>query len=436
MKRLVNMKIIALVFVIALVSILTLNTKKAKAAGTVTWSGTSSITIEENINNITNPIAGTRTYSVTDNTDAVVATTTVTYTGNETISANQINKTTTINLSNLTFTEAGDYSYSILPEVDAEYGDNGFWLNAFFQSGDDPKYEVIVSVRNEVDANNIATGNLEATLVLNECTFNPSTGNYDVCSKVSPASGTGTLNAHYVYIPDDQMFSHIELGKEVKGTGAEINKYFPFTINLQIDSNVCKPLNCNRWSFPISDVDATATYNGSTVNNPTSITPGTPVTVYLKDGQIAVIGEGHEATRGAANTFDTIPVRCSTVPIVMSNKYNLNKSTGIKKLSNFSNGRIKKLDGSNTAPSQLSISETAGDYTAAYTINGDTSQSGSSFSDVALECNTNEILFENTRTMAPLTGVIINIAAYLIVIGIAIGGFLLFRNIRKIKLSK
>ena len=66
MKRLVNMKIIALVFVIALVSILTLNTKKAKAAGTVTWSGPSSITIRETMHNIVNPIIATRTYSLYD----------------------------------------------------------------------------------------------------------------------------------------------------------------------------------------------------------------------------------------------------------------------------------------------------------------------------------------------------------------------------------
>ncbi|MBQ3469059.1 MAG: hypothetical protein IJH18_03240, partial [Bacilli bacterium] len=65
MKKILNIKNIALIIAVTLIIVLT-STKEAKAAGTVTWSGPSSITIRETMHNIVNPIIATRTYSLYD----------------------------------------------------------------------------------------------------------------------------------------------------------------------------------------------------------------------------------------------------------------------------------------------------------------------------------------------------------------------------------
>lgn len=426
MKRIVNRKSIGLVLVILLVAILSINTKKVKATGTITWNGASSITINENINNIINPIAGSRTYCLEDASglaSTCSATATITYTGNETISSQQISKTTTMNLSSLTFDEPGDYSFWLYDQITET------WLDKYYHiTRANTYYNVVVSVRNEVDANNEVTGNYTANLILNKCEYDTSTGNY-VCSKVTPIGGV--LYVDVDYYPDSNAFGHTEITKTVKGTGAKTTEYFPFNITLQIDSNVCSPLNCNRWSFPITGIDSTATYNGSTVNNPTSITPGTQVTVYLKDGQTVVIGEGEEATRNAIGTFDTIPAICDSGGISFE-KNNPNKIIESKRLSNLKSGRILRL-GEISYYNHWSVSETAGDYSTTIFDNSGYTQTGTSFTNAEFNCGTTQISFVNTKEMSPLTGIIIKVAPYVILIAVGIGGFFIFRYLRRKK---
>ena len=223
-----------------------------------------------------------------------------------------------------------------------------------------------------------------------------------------------------------------DLIRKLVNEGADINEYFPFTVSIDDVDDVF-----DGWVYPISGIDSTVTYNGSTVSNPTTITSGTPTTIYLKHGQTAIIGQ---VTSGG-NTFDAIPSFYCTggghYPTVTS--YNFSKNLRIRKLAN--------IDGKTCYGSYVSISENSGSYTPSISLDGSDYISGDSFDDIdgldlidntslPVESETNAYYFANTKEMSPVTGLIFTILPYVILIGIGIGGALLFINLKKKKAVK
>ncbi|MBQ3436300.1 MAG: hypothetical protein IJH13_04715 [Bacilli bacterium] len=419
MKKVLNIKNMGLLLIIVLIAVLTINTKEAKAAGTVTWSGPSSITIRDTIHNIANPIVASTKCVLFEGGDTHddVATTTINYTASDTPTNYQITKSATMNLSSLTFTKPGDYSYNLVEEL---LNSNA---EAFWPGEDAPYYKVTISVRNIVDANNVPTGNFTASLIIEKCI----SGN--ICSKINPVSGN--LIVDFDYETNPESFGHIEISKTVKGIGADINEYFPFTVSIDDADDAF-----DGWVYPISGIDSTVTYNGSTVSNPTTITSGTPTTIYLKHGQTAIIGQ---VTSGG-NTFDAIPNFYCTggghSPTVTS--YNFSKNLRIRKLAN--------IDGKTCYGSYVSISENSGSYTPSISLDGSDYISGDSFDDIdgldlidntslPVESETNAYYFVNTKEMSPVTGLILTILPYLILAGIGIGGTLLVMHLKKQKVD-
>ncbi|MBQ3435732.1 MAG: hypothetical protein IJH13_01785 [Bacilli bacterium] len=421
MKKVLNIKNIGLLLIIVLIAVLTISTKEAKAAGTLTWSGPSSITIRDTIHNIANPIVATRDYVLQATGGQEASSVTLNYTASDTITNYQLTKSAVLNLSNLTFTKPGDYRYGIVPDDLRVSGNN---LSYFTPADANRYYEVTVSVRNVVDANNVPTGNFTASMILIKYDYNETTGE-DEQVKINPVSGV--LYADYDYIPDESFFGHIELSKTVKGIGADTTKYFPFTINIDNDSSLVQDeqalIDSSGWTYPISGIDATVTYNGNTINNPTTITDGTPTTIYLKHGQTAIIGQ---VTNGG-NTFDVIPRGlCSELidPYTPGNQnYDFSRSPSVKKLA--------EVDGATCYGSYFTIEENPGDYTPSFSLAGYPATSGYYVSAEGIVDGSNTVDFYNQKEMSPVTGLIFTILPYLILAGIGVGGTLLVMHLKK-----
>ena len=432
MKRIFSIHNIFLMLVVVLIVVLSLNLKEVKAAGTITWSGPSSITIRETIRNIANPIVASRDYGLFASGDDTtpVSTATINYTASDTPTNYQITKSTTMNLSSLTFSKPGDYEYYLAP--DALFDSNNYNIDAYFGPDDANRYyEVTVSVRNVVDSNNTPTGNFTASMILIKYDYNETTGE-DEQVKINPVSGV--LYADYDCIADEGSFGHIELSKTVKGIGADTTEYFPVTISIDNDPGDGESdyisIDSSGWTYPISGLDATVTYNGSTVNNPSTITDGIPTTIYIKHGQTAIIGQ----ISSGGDTFDAIPVkyRSSLSPldpnpgpgggIIYTSNYRANPITP-KKMIN--------INGDDLFGSYFTAVETPGSYSPSYSIDGEAAETGYSVPATEIASGTNTVDFYNTKEMSPVTGLIFTILPYVILAAIGIGGALLVMHLKK-----
>ena len=435
MKKTLNVKNIGLLIVM-LVLVLTISTRKVKAVGpgtvtgTVTWDGPSSVTIRETIRNIANPIVASREYFIVDEDSTPAPTTaTISYTASDTPTNYQITKSTTMNLSSLTFTKPGDYEY-YFGENDLRDLNGNYLYDYIDLTNDCPAYRVTISVRNIVNANNVPTGNFTATMILEKGTYNEQTEEVEI-EKVSPDSGVLYADTYFETV--SESFGHIELSKTVKGIGADTTKYFPFTININNDPTTgtyTYPLDTSGWTYPITGIDATVTYNGNTITNPTTITNGTPTTIYLKHGQTAIIGQ---VTSGG-NTFDAIPIgRCqgtyNTNPYhgssggVTQSAYDYSKTPDIK--------RLASIDGGTCYGSYYTIEENYGDYAPSFKFGNNDTVSEYYVYARGVNSTSNTVDFYNEKEMSPVTGLIFTILPYVIIIGIGVGGTLLVIRLKK-----
>lgn len=424
MKKIFNIKNIGLLVIIVLITVLTMNTKEAKAAGTVTWSGPSSITIRETIHNIAGPIVAHRDYNLVENFGDYdeETTATINYTASDTPTNYQITKSTTMNLSNITFVKPGDYTYAIGSRelIDSNYN----ILNDYVDAIDGAEYDIAVSVRNILDANNTPTGNFTASLVLLKSEYNEQSDDLET-EKVNPVSGV--LYADFDYETNPEGFGHIEVSKTVKGIGADTTKYFPFTITINNDATTTNkgyyPLDSSGWTYLISGIDSTVTYNGNTVTNPTTITNGTPTTIYLKHGQTAMIGQ---ATNGGS-TFDTIPIGECNHGEGSPKSFDNNKSIKVKKLAYIPGDDEYWM----CYGSYYTVEENPDDYTATFSVNNGGVDNGYNISYFGVNDGSNTVDFYNQKEMSPVTGLIFTILPYLILAGIGIGGTLLVIHLKK-----
>lgn len=441
MKKVLNIKNIGLLLTIILISALTLNTKEVKATGTVTWNGPSSITIRETVSNIVNPIIGISQYNLyigTEEGDYIRKLSspkvTITYSGNETISNYQIQKTAVLdltNISDLPYQQPGDYTVwlngSGITNDTNDPAERVSYTNMYYSGKwDNPLYKITISIRNVVDANNIPTGDFTASLILEECEWNDSEEGYTSCSKVSPVSGI--LYADIEYKASSNYFGHIELSKTVKGIGADTTKYFPLTITINNDDSIDYshyfPLDSSGYSYSITGLDSSITYNGSTITNPTAITDGTPTTIYLKHGQTAIIGR---VTNGG-ETFDTIPVgSCAANGSGTETKYGHANKPNVKYLAN--------IDGNACYGSYFTVEENPSDYTASFSVKSGSLTTGYYVSAASVDDGANTVDFVNTKEMSVVTGIVTIVLPFIIIVGISIGGIFLIRYLRNNKLA-
>ncbi|MBQ3435877.1 MAG: BspA family leucine-rich repeat surface protein [Bacilli bacterium] len=288
---------------------------------------------------------------------------TISFDGSETVSNNYTaSKSTTINLANmgLNLTEPGNYDLTVSESATSN--------NAY--PATNTEYTIVVTVRNELNANNRPTGNLEARFYIKDSNDN----------KVNTMSFSAPK--------DESKFGHIELTKKVGGLMGGINTYFDFSI--QIDdaaSNACSSYSGSE-KYPVSGGDSSHV----TISEVTKCKSGTKDSLSLKHNQTAVIGQFTYNN----NTYDSISI---------DDYYKI-------------------------------VEASASNYTTTFKIGSGSSTSGRDTSSQSVSNGTNTVTYVNTREGSPLTGVVLTILPFLILIGIGAGGLILFRKKKGFKKDK
>ncbi len=218
------------------------------------------LTITRNVKDVTNPVTNTFGYTITADTNnpgtvtGYPTTASIAFNAVEPNSTSHIaTQTTPLDFSGATFSELGDYKF-VVREVSS--------TDSTTYPASTDYYTVLVSVRNELDANNKPTGNLVATLV-------------------SQALVNDTTEKADIVFPADSKFSKMSVSKSVTGDLADTEEYFKFKVNIN---------GTTGDKYVISGQDATVTYGGASVSTSTTYTVGQDNYIYLKDGQTATIG--------------------------------------------------------------------------------------------------------------------------------------------------
>lgn len=254
-------KLFSLLFIISVFGIVNVQAASTTIGAT---SDATSLPITRTVNNVTDNVTNTFTYSISvddGNPTAVTglpSNTTVQF-SNVTPSSNVASVTYNLDLSGVTFTKIGDYKFSI--EEISSTDDKTYPI-------DNVPYNFYVFVRNEVDNNSIPTGNLIATLV--------TTGTRE-----------GSTNKENITF-NNYAFSYFTLQKNVRGDLADVNEYFKYRISVGNSTIPGFYVHGN-----ISGQDSTVTYKGQTIQTTNVLEPDmiNPYTyVYLKHGQTITIG--------------------------------------------------------------------------------------------------------------------------------------------------
>ncbi len=214
------------------------------------------------ISGVSGPVTAGFTYTITplDTNPASVTGTfgTVGITFDNTAPTNgKVSASEVINFSEIVFSEIGDYGFTIR---ETESGDP---IN-YPVSTD--SYTAWVSVRNEVDNNNVPTGNHTATLV-----------------GVTNASGNkveaGPTNNAVVF-RSGAVRTYVSIEKSVTGNSADRDECFDIAVNFA--------------------GSATGTYTLDTAstcaNNPATVAASGSTTIHLKHGESATIGKKNDVS--------------------------------------------------------------------------------------------------------------------------------------------
>ena len=220
-----------------------------------------SLTITKKVTNVSNPVTGKFTYSVTADSNNPTGFDSTTLPSNfviefngDTPDANQVvTKTTTLDLSGLKFTKVGDYKF-IIKEVSVTDANKSY-------PKDETIYYAYVSVRNVVDTTTRElSGNLKATLAA-QVKVNDAGGKTDALFQSSLAT------------------TYIELSNKITGDRADDAEYFEFTLSIPGTTNDVYTITGAHSTNGTSDV-ATSNY-----------VVGTTTKIYLKGGQTVTIGK-------------------------------------------------------------------------------------------------------------------------------------------------
>ncbi|MBQ3469241.1 MAG: hypothetical protein IJH18_04245 [Bacilli bacterium] len=391
MRRVFNGYNIALLLIVILLSMFSLKAVSVKAAGTITWSGTSKVTIERTIDNLFNPDAVTFTYKITPTASnpagasGVPTNATVAFDGTEEMVNNQVKKSSSLSFANVEFNKPGDYMY-IIAETDTD--------NTAFATDSTNIYTAIISVRNEIAASGVPTGNFTASMILKDKDN----------TKVDGISGADPIAA-FIASVNGGKFTHLEIENTVEGNMAEDDVYFAYTINLKGYTG----------TYPITGIDPQVEYEGTMVTQPTEIIGNTEATIYLKHGQTAVIGR---VTEGGT-TYDVIPVEYESATQIANLK---EKRTPIL-LANDTGKKTTLFD----------IVEDNKDYETSYSINGAEVVDGNAITNAEVVPKVVKVTFFNSKNRSIVTGIITTIVPYILLIVITVCGTLIAMNMNNKK---
>lgn len=330
----------------------------------VALTSDNNLTIRRQVTNVTNPVTNTFGYTITQgayqaassNTPATNPAGGVTgfpTTASVTFDAvapqsGTASKTGTVDLSNVSFTKVGNYTWTIAENSSTD-ADN-------YPKDSTNTYTVKVSVRYDNDQNMVAT-----VVVADK------NG-----QKVTPVSGDNS-NILFTSAPE---FTKITIAKTVSGNMGDQQEYFKVNVTINGTSGD---------TYNLSGLDASGvTYNGASVTNPTTIPAGTATAVYLKHGQTVTIGAGSDGT--SANE----------IPLGLTYTF------------------VEGAEGN------------AANYVT--NINGSTSDSKDAGNLTTAATNTNTIA--NSYASDTLTGVLLTIMPYIIIVAIAVAGiaYLVVKN--------
>ena len=298
MRKIFKLHNIGLMLIIAIVSIFSIT--KVNAVQPSSWeNNNNSITISREITNVTNPVTNTFTYSITADSNNPVGATNVpspvniVFDGTESIINNTVTKTGTINFANMSFEHPGTYNYTIAESITSDA--------SIYPKDTTNTYTATIFVENVLDANDVPTGNIKATLLLKQ-------GANKIADYTARFTGSASLSA----------FGNLKLSKTVTGNIADTADYFEYTITINGTSD----------TYNITGLTSSITYEGIAKANPTTITGGTPTKVYLKHGDIATIG--------VTNNLNAIPtsatysiVETTTAPAGYTASYKINNGSAV-----------------------------------------------------------------------------------------------------------
>ena len=263
MKKIKNLLLPLFVVVAGVFGMNSISAATATTVGANTDTGAvKTLTVTREVENVSNPVTGTFTYSVTADPNNPTGFDSSTLPSNLVIQftnvapdANQVaTQTGTLDLSALKFTKVGDYKF-IIKEVSVTNANNNY-------PKDTTEYYAYVSVRNIlVDATSRElSGNLKATLA-------SQVKEDDTGAKTDPLFES-SLETTY-----------ITLSKTITGDRADDEQYFEFTLSIPGNTGDVYTITGNHSTDGTNTV-ATSNY-----------TVGTTTKIYLKHGQTVTIGK-------------------------------------------------------------------------------------------------------------------------------------------------
>ncbi len=235
-------------------------------------SSAQDITIRKIITDVTNPVVVGARYKLIPNSDnpAPVGNLSSFYEidfDTATPYNNQAELVGYLDLGNLSFSKVGDYRFTLKEHNTTD--------TTTYPADKDSTYDIFVYVRNEVDDNNVPTGNLVATMpsyIMRE----------GEAEKMSEAVFVTRAN-----------FSYIKVRSSVSGNMADPDKYFRYKINLTGAANGDR--------FVVTGQDNEIVYGGEALAPSSELVAGADDNyVYLKHGQ--------EVTIGIANGVKQLPI--------------------------------------------------------------------------------------------------------------------------------
>lgn len=223
-------------------------------------SSADTVTITREISNVANNVNNEFVYSITESSDNPALIQNLPFGAVVTFSDvapvdGVATSSAILDLSDLIFSQVGDYTITIA-EVESSDGVN-------YPVDYDNTYDVLISVRNEVDADNRPTGEMTATLI----------------DRVINSDGDKVSD---IVFSAATAMTHIELSKEVSGNLGRTDEYFKYRIEI-FGRN-------SGEQYTISGQDEVVFYDQNAISPLFKYTVGNENYVYLKHGQTITIG--------------------------------------------------------------------------------------------------------------------------------------------------
>ena len=169
---------------------------------------------------------------------------------NDVPSSGYAQKGTNIDFNNATYTDPGDYKFTIRETSSTN-------TTTYPLSSD--VWEVYVNIRNVMDYEDVPTGEYERSVIMKKV-------------------GETNKDNNMLFVGNAAL-TNITINKEVRGNLAKTEEYFEVKVNVG-----------GTGSYKITGLDSEVTYKGSTVHNPTTMLAGADEYIYIKDSQTATIG--------------------------------------------------------------------------------------------------------------------------------------------------